>query len=265
MVHLLSLRFKKEKTIKDFELFVNNVILFGVSSPFVQAYTQSDFLGKCIFLSLILTSIVCWTLLIYKVWLTRKAKSCSRIFRTKVQKQKGNLLILENQEKGELNPFYVLFSVLKKQTIDLLNKNHQFAGKEGEVSYLSPTDIDYIEAHLVSSIANQTREIEKYLFILSTIVGLAPLMGLLGTVWGILHSFSQMQAQALSSSNQMVLGGISLALTTTVLGILIAIPALIGYNYLKNSIRHFETDMEGFSNEMLSSIEMRYRKVDVAS
>ncbi len=246
-------------------MFVNNFIMFGVSSPFIQAYTQSDFLGKCIFLSLIITSIVCWSLLVYKIWLTRKVKKSSRIFRSRVQKQKGNLLTLENESQSELNPFYALFSVLKKQTIDLLNKNHQFAGKEGELSYLSPTDIDYIEAHLATSIANQTREIEKYLFILSTIVGLAPLMGLLGTVWGILHSFSQMQTHALSSTNQMVLGGISLALTTTVLGILIAIPALIGYNYLKNSIRHFETEMEGFSNEMLSSIEMRYRKVDVVS
>jgi len=61
----------------------------------------------------------------------------------------------------------------------------------------------------------------------------------------------------------MVLGGISLALATTVLGLIDAIPALIGYNYLKNSVRDFQTDMESFSNELLASVEMYYRKVDV--
>jgi biopolymer transport protein TolQ len=42
-----------------------------------------------------------------------------------------------------------------------------------------------------------------------------------------------------------------------------AIPALIGYNYLKNTIRDFETEMEVFSTDILASIEMQYRKVDV--
>ena len=60
-----------------------------------------------------------------------------------------------------------------------------------------------------------------------------------------------------------VLSGLSLALATTVLGLLDAIPALIGYNYLKNSIRDFQTDMESYSNEMLASVELQYRRVDV--
>jgi biopolymer transport protein TolQ len=60
----------------------------------------------------------------------------------------------------------------------------------------------------------------------------------------------------------MVLGGLSLALATTVLGLLDAIPALIGYNYLKNTIRDFTTEMEGFSNEILAAVELQYRKVE---
>ena len=63
----------------------------------------------------------------------------------------------------------------------------------------------------------------------------------------------------------MVIGGLSLALATTVLGLIDAIPALMGYNYLKNTIRDFQTDMEGFSTEILASVEMQYRKVDIQS
>lgn len=60
----------------------------------------------------------------------------------------------------------------------------------------------------------------------------------------------------------MVLSGLSLALATTVLGLIDAIPALIGYNYLKNSIRDFAMEMEGFSNDLLTSVELEYRKMD---
>ena len=219
-----------------------------------------------IFLALLATSVCSWSVLIHKIVVTRRVKNNSMDFENSFGKNKNTPLNLENESrfknKGH-NPFYDLYLVLKKYTIDILNKNHRFGSEEEEVSYLSPSDIDCISSHLVSSIDSQTKNLEKNLFILSTIVGLAPLLGLLGTVWGILTTFSELQSHAIASTNQMVLGGISLALTTTVLGILNAIPALIAYNYLKNSIRNFETEMEGFSNEMLSSVEMQYRKVDL--
>ena len=128
---------------------------------------------------------------------------------------------------------------------------------------MSQSDIDFVQSHLMSTVANQTKFLEKNLYILSTIVGLAPFLGLLGTVWGILTTFGDMQVQGSGSASTAVLGGISLALATTVIGLIDAIPAMIGYNYLKNNVRDFQTDMEIFSNELLASVEMHYRKVDV--
>jgi biopolymer transport protein TolQ len=52
-----------------------------------------------------------------------------------------------------------------------------------------------------------------------------------------------------------------MALATTVLGLVIAIPALIAHSYLKNSLKCFQTDMEDFSNLLISTIELQYRKV----
>jgi biopolymer transport protein TolQ len=184
-----------------------------------------------------------------------------------------NPLALEPEfiiRKSQPSPFFDLYFVLKKYTLEVLNKNRKFGPQqsphsgENAHSYLSPTDIDFVQAHLMTTVANQTKHLEKNLFILSTIVSLAPFLGLLGTVWGILSTFSELQNHATSSGSGMVLGGISLALATTVLGLIDAIPALIGYNYLKNSVRDFQTDMEGFSNELLASVEMYYRKVDVS-
>jgi len=71
-------------------------------------------------------------------------------------------------------------------------------------------------------------------------------------------------AAGTGGSSQMILGGLSLALATTVFGLVDAIPALIGYNYFKNYVRELTTEMDCFSNEILASVEMQYRKVDVS-
>lgn len=239
---------------------------FFASNPFFEAYIHSDALGKLIFLLLVALSIVSWVILIHKVWITYQAKKYSLQFQELFQLQKINPLGIETDQSKNLNPFREIYSILKKQTRDLLNKNHRFGTKkEGakEISYLSPSDIDFVQAHLMTSVAAQTKGLEKHLFILSTIVSLGPFLGLLGTVWGILSTFAELQTQSGGSTHQLVLGGLSLALATTVLGLLDAIPALIGYNYLKHAIGDFETEMEGFANEILASVEMQYRKVDI--
>ena len=253
-------------------MVLNSTILL-TTNPFIDAYVESDFLGKLIFLGLLALSICSWILIGQKVLVTTKAKRHAANFYQAFEAQKMNPLGLECDQvmkRQRPNPFFDLYFVLKKQTLEVLKKNRHFsqqangASANGEsVSYMSPSDIDFVQSHLMTTIANQTKHLEKNLFILSTIVSLAPFLGLLGTVWGILTTFSDMQSQTAGSAHNMVLGGISLALATTVLGLIDAIPALIGYNYLKNSVRDFQTDMETFSNELLASIEMYYRKVDV--
>ncbi len=242
---------------------------FLAANPFFDAYIHSDLLGKLIFIGLVILSIATWVILIHKVWLTFQARKKSAQFFQTFQHHKNSPLNLECDPSGlrkTPNPFLTLYLVLKKHTIDILNKNRRFGQQNGDsnhISYLSPSDVDFVEAHLMTTVASQTKNLEKNLFILSTITSLAPFLGLLGTVWGILTTFSELQAQSSGSTHQMVLGGLSLALATTVLGLIDAIPALIGYNYLKNAIRDFETEMEGFANEILASVEMQYRKVDV--
>lgn len=246
-----------------------NLTVILASNPFFDAYIHSDFLGRIIFLGLILLSVICWIILLHKVWVTYNARKNATKFKNFFQLQKLNPLQLEYPSpKDVVNPYLDLYQVLKRQTIDVLNKNRRFVqmskNQSSETaSYLSPSDIDFVESHLMSTIYSQTKDLEKNLYILATIVSLAPFLGLLGTVWGILTTFSELQSMTSGSTHQMVLGGLSLALATTVIGLIDAIPALIGYNYLKNSIKDFQTDMECFSNEILASVELQYRKVDL--
>ena len=248
-------------------MYVNNFLL--AANPFFDAYIQSDFLGKLIFVGLVMLSIVSWSLMIHKYLMTRSARQNSQNFYNNFQNQKGNLLVFDQEigkKKEYQSPYFNLFSTLKRSTVDLLNKNHRHLENNALESVspkLSPTDMEFIEGNLATAIATEVQILEKNLFILSTVVSLGPFLGLLGTVWGILISFSEMQTNTSGNANQMILGGISLALATTVLGLIDAIPALIGYNYLKNSIYSFQTEMEGFSNQLLSSVEIQYRKVDI--
>lgn len=250
------------------------VKIFLANNPFFDAYFQSDLLGKLIFLGLYTLSICSWIVLLHKIWVTHQAKKNASRFHEAFQLQKLNPLSLDLEgvnKKKNINPFLELYKILKKQSLELLTKNRHFgivqpkpdsSHSNQTAAYLSLSDIDFVASHLNTTVASQTKDLEKNLYILSTTVSLAPFLGLLGTVWGILTTFSELQSQAAGSTHQMVLGGLSLALATTVLGLIDAIPALIGYNYLKNTIRDFATDMEGFANEMLASVELQYRKVD---
>lgn len=251
-------------------MYVNIFVLN--SNPFFESYLQSDLLGKLIFLSLYALSICSWSLLLYKTWVTYQAKAQALRFYEAFQLQRSHPLSLEcdhlqKKNKG-MNPFLTLYQTLKKSTLEVLAKNRpsnqetplDLAFLPSDLS-LSLNDLDYIASHLSTHVMKQVKELEKNLYILSTTVSLAPFLGLLGTVWGILMTFADLQSKTSSHTNDMVLGGLSMALATTVLGLLDAIPALIGYNYLKNSIRDFNAEMEIFSHEALAAVELHYVRV----
>ncbi len=252
---------------------MNNTIVLANVGAFVTAYGQSDFLGKIIILALISLSILCWIILIQKVWTTRQVDQISKAFRRAYQLNKERLLHLELEElpkprnKFVPHPYAEIFRELKQKTVEILNKNHYFTekhpGKGDAQVYLSPADLEIVETHVLTTISAQTKILEKNLFILSTIITLAPFLGLLGTVWGILITFSELNSGGMASSNAAVLGGLSTALSTTVLGLIIAIPALISYNYLKNATKNASSDMEDFFYQLLSSVELQYRKADI--
>ena len=238
-----------------------------------QAFIASDFFGKLIFGGLFLLSIITWVVLLQKVFLYRNVRKGAIKLQGLVTNSGGNILSIDiakiDLSEGEdalQNPFFSILTALKDKAVEILDKNHFFHNK-GSLSnhssiFLSRADVEHLEARVQTTMSNEAKRLEKNLFILSTIVPLAPFLGILGTVWGILISLGEMQKGTMAHSNSIVLGGLSTALATTVLGLVIAIPALIAYNYLRNQLKNVYIDMEDFSGVLLSSIELQYRKVD---
>jgi biopolymer transport protein ExbB len=99
--------------------------------------------------------------------------------------------------------------------------------------------------------------LEKNLSMLATIAHISPLLGLLGTVTGMVRCFYTIQIKA-SSLNPVsasdLAGGIWEALLTTVFGLVVAIPTYVAYNYLVNRVNHLITEMEQVSTELVNYI-----------
>lgn len=94
--------------------------------------------------------------------------------------------------------------------------------------------------------------LESGLFILEIIVGIAPLLGLLGAVSGLVKVFAAFGASAASTNPQLMAKGISEALSTTIVGLAIAIPSLIAYSYFSKKIETMASDMESLLSELLA-------------
>lgn len=233
------------------------MVFFCSGLSLFSAYATADFFGKCIFFALFSLSILCWILLIQKALQVKRVTRKAFSFQKACNQYRDRLLSLEL--KKEDHPYAHVFSALKEKTLEILNKNHFFS-EEKDTVYLTRSDLELVESHVLTTISSESKQLEKHLFLLATIRTLAPFLGLLGTVWGILITFSEMQGGASVSSNAAILGGLSTALATTVLGLVIAIPALIAYNWLCNSSKHFTSDMEDFLYKLLSTIELQYRK-----
>ncbi|MBB65481.1 MAG: TolQ protein [Waddliaceae bacterium] len=235
------------------------------SNPFFLAFREADIFGKGIFISLFALSLITWVVLLQKYWMTRSMEEMSRDFSQKFFEKQENIFSLNYEpsysETEYPNPSLVLYESVKKQALALLSKNR--SSNQDKTAILTIADIHMLDQNLMTTLGQLSQIIHQHLFVLPTVVSLAPFLGLLGTVWGILMTFSELQSRAGGHGNELVLGGLAMALATTVLGLIVAIPALIAHNYLKCRISSIEMNMENFSQELLSTVELQYRKADV--
>jgi len=103
-------------------------------------------------------------------------------------------------------------------------------------------------------------KMDKYMTTLGTIAAIAPLLGLLGTVVGMIVVFNEMLKQGGVGNPADLAGGISQALVTTAFGISIAVPALIFHRYFRGKINDYAVDMEKEAVKLLEMVNMSTAK-----
>jgi biopolymer transport protein ExbB len=114
-------------------------------------------------------------------------------------------------------------------------------------------------ARVKEAIENAGRQeigkLEKGLSILATVAGVAPLIGFLGTVTGMIQAFMTIEDLAGAANPSDLAGGIWEALTTTAFGLIVGIPAFAFYNYFVNSVKRFVADMETVANDVVDTMQ----------
>jgi len=123
---------------------------------------------------------------------------------------------------------------------------------------LSPVEMREV---LTDQGRQEVRALERGLPALETISGIAPLLGLLGTVLGMIKVFTVISRQGTGQASQLA-GGISEALITTVTGLIIGIPALIMYNHFSNRADNFILDIEKYTTKLMFKIRMLQKTKD---
>ena len=105
----------------------------------------------------------------------------------------------------------------------------------------------------------ETHRLEKFLTFLATTGSTAPFIGLFGTVWGIMSAFHGIGKTG-SASLAVVAPGISEALVATAIGLVAAIPAVMGYNHFLNKVNVLIGEMDNFCQEFLNIVERMVRR-----
>ncbi len=138
----------------------------------------------------------------------------------------------------------------------ILENNQQ---KTDVSAKLTAQDMEQLEIVTNQTIDNLLIEEETYLPILGTSASVAPLIGLFGTIWGLIHAFIDI-SQEKSADIATVAPGMAEALIITLAGLVVAIPALVAFHYFANELRKYELCLTELSDKFLSIARQSFLK-----
>lgn len=232
-----------------------------LASGLVYAFTESTVEGKVILLALFLGSIFSWTVMVTKLRVLRFAKKQSDRFYDLFHQDRQPLRVYETGVRFEGSPLFAIYEAgcaeLCFQMLGSTEVDETFHARLETVEKLTPAQLRAISAAMERAVGESVLELESNMNVLAMAVSGAPFLGLLGTVWGVMDAFSGI-AIAGNANLAAMAPGVSGSLITTVLGLLVAIPAMFGYNFLVSSIRSMIVQAENFSAELASEIEHKY-------
>ena len=123
---------------------------------------------------------------------------------------------------------------------------------------LTAREIELVRGTCDHALDEEVIRVERGMGLVATIVALEPMLGLLGTVWGVLDAFAEM-GSAGSANLATIAPSISAALATTVVGLIVAIPGIVVHSFLSAKVRDITSDMEGFEDELMGRIACEFQ------
>jgi len=200
---------------------------------------------QAVMVILAIFSLLSWAVIFSKWNIFRQAQSANTSFLRAFRKAKGLESVAVASEQFRASPLISVFDFGYSE----VNRQIKTRG--------ALTNKTALERNLQLGISEEVTKLERNMNLLATTAAVSPFIGLFGTVWGIIDSFSAL-GTAGAASLRAVAPGISEALVTTALGLVAAIPAAIFYNIFGSRIREFGARMEDFSLEFLNLTERTF-------
>ena len=228
------------------------------------AYQQSDAFGKFIVVVQLCFSAVSIAIFIAKFREFGRIKFYVERFR-RLFGSEMNVLKLYNANASmaslEFNPAEAIYRTACDKILEIFGPAGIEGWKNGDstVPGLADTELEFINSSAENTLAEREEGLDKGMAILAVAVSASPMLGLLGTVWGVLSAFQSMgrSGSALLSD---VAPGISSAMLTTVVGLVVAIPSSVAYNALGAKIKSLQIQLEGFADDLKSRIGCEFKQ-----
>lgn len=221
----------------------------GMSAGVVGLFAEVGIPGKIIFFILLGFSIVSWAMILLKYQFLRKAEKDSHDFLQAFRKTKKAQELLAYANTSKESPLATLFSEGYREAESIVKSQ---GGKISEEEL--PAVSQELERLFKVTTQDEISYMERYLAFLGTTGTVGPLLGLFGTVWGIMDAFYGIGLKGAGDIGALA-PGLAAALLNTMAGLFVAIPAVIAYNYFSDKIRDIAIRCDSFSMEMLSFVE----------
>lgn len=207
-------------------------------SPFTL-FMQADWVVKSVMIGLLLASIICWAIIFSKLAAYARARAEMRRFEKAFAAGEPLASLHERLKQRPARGLSALFVA----AMDEWNGSH--AANAANAAGLQAR----LRLVLDGAIAEESDKLEHSLPFLATVGSAAPFVGLFGTVWGIMNSFTSIAASK-DTSLAVVAPGIAEALFATAIGLLAAIPAVIAYNKLSIDSGKLMGRLEAFADKL---------------
>lgn len=213
-----------------------------------QLVYQSDKVTWFVLLTLLFLSIFCWTIMLYKmvIWRAKKRQIREALLQIKYAKNFEDLMQIATKYSNSIIGYFLNKNLTFLKSLLESKKNGKFE--------INDRDWDFLQHVANSTIDEIVLKEESYLPVLSILAAISPLLGLFGTVWGLVHAFIDISKKQ-SADITTVAPGIAEALITTLAGLIVAIPALVMFYNLKLKLSEIENSLVAFSDKFLFLVQ----------
>ena len=212
----------------------------GVDMSLLGLFLQADIVVKIVMLMLIAASVWVWAIVFEKVTSLRRATRAADGFEDRFWSG-GSLDELYDIEGAKpAHPMAAVFGAAMTEW----RRSTRAAGADIAHGFAR----ERVERAMNVTISREMEALEKWMIFLASVGSTAPFIGLFGTVWGIMNSFSAI-AQMQNTNLAVVAPGIAEALFATAIGLIAAIPAVLAYNKISTDLARFAVRLDGFATE----------------